>query len=164
MHHQLNESETRYNVINPLLAKASWNLVDRRSVHFEVPVYDYDASPINGITDYCLFRSNGEVFAVIEAKRIKRDARVGKEQLYQYLTKSEARQTFAFVSFNQGEVSKKQTPLKILAHLVNPLYIAPFPCTTVHALFYRCFVYLKNALYPAFRVLRHFAYSILFYR
>lgn len=94
MHHNLNEAETRYNLIDPLLTKAGWNLADRRSVHFEVPVDGYDASPINGITDYCLFRSNGDVLAVIEAKRTKRDARVGKEQLYQYLTKIEARQSF----------------------------------------------------------------------
>ena len=44
-----------------MLAKAGWNLADRRSVHVEVPVDGYDASPVNGITDYCLFRSNGEV-------------------------------------------------------------------------------------------------------
>ena len=94
MHQQLNEAQTRYNLIDPMLTKAGWNLADRRSVHFEVPVDGYDASPINGITDYCLFRSNGEVLAVIEAKRTRRDARVGKEQLYQYLTKIEARQSF----------------------------------------------------------------------
>lgn len=90
----LNEAETRYNLIDPLLTKAGWNLADRTSVLFEVPVDGYDASPINGITDYCLFRSNGEVLAVIEAKRTKRDARVGKEQLYQYITKIEKRQSF----------------------------------------------------------------------
>ncbi len=94
MHQNLNEEQTRYNLIDPLLTKAGWNLADRRSVHFEVPVDGYDASPINGITDYCLFRSNGEVLAVIEAKRTRRDARVGKEQLYQYITKIEARQSF----------------------------------------------------------------------
>lgn len=55
MHH-LNESETRYNLIDPLLQKAGWNLADRRSVGFEIPVDGYDAAPVNGITDYCLFR------------------------------------------------------------------------------------------------------------
>jgi type I site-specific restriction endonuclease len=54
----------------------------------------YDAAPANGITDYCLYRENGEVLAVIEAKRTRRDAREGKEQLHQYLTKIEARQNF----------------------------------------------------------------------
>lgn len=93
MHH-LNESETRYNLIDPLLQKAGWNLADRRSVGFEIPVDGYDAAPVNGITDYCLFRENGEVLAVIEAKRTKRDARVGKEQLHQYITKIEKKQSF----------------------------------------------------------------------
>lgn len=91
---QLNESETRYNLIDPLLVKAGWNLADRRSVGFEIPVDGYDAAPINGITDYCLFRDNGEVLAVIEAKRTRRDARVGKEQLLQYISKIEAKQSF----------------------------------------------------------------------
>lgn len=91
---QFNEAETRYNVIDPMVAKAGWNLADRRSVGFEIPVDGYDAAPINGITDYCLFRDNGEVLAVIEAKRTRRDARVGKEQLYQYITKIEKKQSF----------------------------------------------------------------------
>lgn len=93
-HNMLNEAETRYNLIDPMIEKAGWNLADRRSVGFEIPVDGYDAAPINGITDYCLFRENGEVLAVIEAKRTRRDARVGKEQLLQYLTKIEAKQNF----------------------------------------------------------------------
>ncbi|MBL7709148.1 MAG: hypothetical protein JNJ86_08740 [Chitinophagaceae bacterium] len=92
--HQFNESETRNNLIDPLLIKAGWDLADRRSVGFEIPVDGYDAAPINGITGYCLFRENGEVLAVIEAKRTRRDARVGKEQLYQYITKIEKKQSF----------------------------------------------------------------------
>lgn len=94
LHSQLNESETQYNLIDPLLEKAGWNLADRRSVGFEIPVNGYDTSPVNGITDYCLYRDNGEVLAVVEAKRTKRAARVGKEQLLQYITKIEAKQSF----------------------------------------------------------------------
>lgn len=78
-----NESQTRYNLIDPEIKKAGWNLADRTSVAFEIPVEGYDASPQSGITDYCLFRSNGEVLAVIEAKKTRRDARVGKEQVLQ---------------------------------------------------------------------------------
>lgn len=91
---QWNEAEPRYNSIDPLLKKAKWNLADRREVAFEVPVNGYDQTPENGITDYTLFRPNGEVLAVIEAKCTKRDARVGKEQLKQYLDKIEAGQGF----------------------------------------------------------------------
>ncbi len=91
---QFSESETRYTLIDPMVKKAGWNLADRRQTAFEVPVDGYDASPINGITDYCLYRENGEVLAVIEAKRTRRDARVGKKQLEQYLTQIETKQSF----------------------------------------------------------------------
>ncbi|MEK7487024.1 MAG: type I restriction endonuclease [Planctomycetota bacterium] len=91
---QLNEAETRYTLIDPQLEKAGWNLADRRSVGFEIPVDGYAAAPVNGITDYCLYRDNGEILAVIEAKKTRRDARVGKEQLLQYLSKIEKKQSF----------------------------------------------------------------------
>ncbi len=61
---------------------------------FEVPVNGYDQTPENGITDYTLYRDNGKVLAVIEAKRTRKDARVGKEQLKQYLDTIEAKQAF----------------------------------------------------------------------
>lgn len=84
-----------------MLVKAGWNLSDRTQVWFEVPVEGYDASPQSGITDYCLYRANGEVLAVIEAKKTKRDARVGKEQVLQYVTRIEKKQSvrpFAFMA------------------------------------------------------------------
>jgi len=89
-HLQLNEAETRYNLIDPLLVKAGWDLANRRSVGFEIPVDGYDAAPINGITDYCLYRDNGEVLAVVEAKRTRRDAREGpvRRTLYKFCINS----------------------------------------------------------------------------
>ena len=41
----LKESETRYNLIDPSIKKARWNLADRTQIWFEVPVERYDASP-----------------------------------------------------------------------------------------------------------------------
>jgi len=82
-----------------MLVKAGWNLSDRTQVWFEVPVDGYDSSPQNGITDYCLYRTNGEVLAVIEAKKTKRDARVGKEQVLQYVTSIEKKQSFRPFAF-----------------------------------------------------------------
>ncbi len=100
----LNEHQTRYSLIDPLLSKAGWNLADRTSVGLEIPVDGYDASPQNGITDYCLFRSNGDVLAVIEAKKTKRDARVGKEQVFRYVTEIEKKQSFRpFAIMTNGE-------------------------------------------------------------
>lgn len=95
----LNEAQTRYKLIDPLLVDAGWNLADRTQVWLEVPVEGYDASPQSGITDYCLYRTNGEVLAVIEAKKTSRDARVGKEQVLQYVTRIEKKQTFLPFAF-----------------------------------------------------------------
>lgn len=100
----LNEQQTRYTLIDPVLTKAGWNLADRTCVGFEIPVDGYDASPQNGITDYCFYRTNGEVLAVIEAKKTSRDARVGKEQVYRYVTEIEKNQSFRpFAIMANGE-------------------------------------------------------------
>src|SRR5438046_15473 len=93
-HRSLSEQQTRYSIIDPMLSKAGWNLSDRTQIWFEVPVVGYDASPQGGITDYCLFRPNGEVLAVIEAKKTRRDARVGKEQVLQYVSSISKKQAF----------------------------------------------------------------------
>jgi len=93
------ETQTRYNLIDPQLEKAGWNLTDRRMVGFEVPVINYDKIPYSGYTDYCLYRQNGEVLAVIEAKRTQRDARVGKEQVFKYITEIEKKQSFRPFAF-----------------------------------------------------------------
>ncbi len=90
----MSEAETRYNLIDPEIKKACWNLDDRSQVRSEIPVDGYDASPVNGFADYCLYRSDGDVLAVVEAKRTSRDARVGKQQLLQYLEAIEKKQSF----------------------------------------------------------------------
>lgn len=82
---RISEAQTRYNYIDPQLEKAEWNLNDHTQVRFEIPVEGYDQSTIGGITDYCLYRGNGEVIAVVEAKRTCRDARVGKQQVLDYV-------------------------------------------------------------------------------
>lgn len=65
---QFNESETRYNLIDPQVAKAGWIIEDRRQVGLEVPVDLYDKTPVDGFTDYCLYRQNGEALTAVEAK------------------------------------------------------------------------------------------------
>ncbi len=86
-------------MIDPQLKKAGWNLSDRTQVGFEIPVAGYDASPSEGITDYCLYRSNGDVLAVVEAKRTSRDARVGQQQVLDYVTAIEKKQSFRPFAF-----------------------------------------------------------------
>lgn len=62
---RVTEAQTRYSLIDPQLKRAGWNLSDRSQVGIEIPVAGYDASPSEGITDYCLYRANGEVLAFV---------------------------------------------------------------------------------------------------
>jgi type I restriction enzyme R subunit len=91
---RISEAQTRYSLIDPQLKKAGWNLSDRTQVAYEIPVAGYDGSSSEGFTDYCLYRPNGDVLAVIEAKRTSRDPRVGKQQLLQYLEAIEKKQGY----------------------------------------------------------------------
>lgn len=97
--YRLSEQKTRYNTIDPQLGKAGWNTRDRAQVGIEIPVAAYDPEPFEGITDYCLYRENGEVLAVVEAKRTCRDARVGKQQVLEYVTAIAKQQSFRPFAF-----------------------------------------------------------------
>lgn len=95
----LNESQTRHQLINPQLQRAEWRLADRSLVKFEVPVDGYDAQPWNGVTDYCLYDYAGNVLAVVEAKRCCRSPREADEQLRHYITEIAKRQAYAPFGF-----------------------------------------------------------------
>ncbi|MBN2572578.1 MAG: DEAD/DEAH box helicase family protein, partial [Ignavibacteriales bacterium] len=100
----IREDETRYSIINPMLNKADWNIVDRTQVRFEIPIQNYDKTRVSGFTDYCLYRTNGEILAVVEAKRTSRDARVGQQQVLDYVTEIERKQSFRpFAFMTNGE-------------------------------------------------------------
>jgi len=88
------ESETRKTTIDPQLEKAGWYLRDHSKVKIEIPVDGYDAEPWNGVTDYTLYRENGEVLAVVEAKKTSMDVRLAEAQLTHYVTEIEKRQSF----------------------------------------------------------------------
>ena len=97
---KVSEQETRYSLIDPDLKKAGWNLSDRSQVGFEIPVdHSLSGEVHEGITDYCLYRANGEVLAVVEAKRTSRDARVGQQQVLDYVTKIGKTQSFIPFAF-----------------------------------------------------------------
>ena len=68
MPRKISEERTRKEMINPQLEQAGWYLRDHSKVKIEIPVdgYDYDTEPWNGVCDYCLYRENGEVLAVVE--------------------------------------------------------------------------------------------------
>jgi type I restriction enzyme, R subunit len=89
-----NEANTRRQFIDRALAVAGWNVENTIQVGLEIPVDGAGAEPWNGITDYCLYHTTGEVIAVVEAKRTSRHARVAEEQVRHYVTQIEARQSF----------------------------------------------------------------------
>ncbi|GBD86241.1 type I restriction enzyme EcoKI subunit R [bacterium BMS3Abin03] len=95
----ISEEETRYSIIDPQITKAEWNLTDHTQVGFEIPVQNYDKTKVTGFTDYFLYRTNSEVLAVVEAKRTSRDARVGKQQVLEYVEEIEKQQSFRPYAF-----------------------------------------------------------------
>lgn len=99
----LNEARTREQKIDPALSKAGWNLGNRSQVRFEIPVDGEDAEPWNGVTDYSLYRPNGEIIAVVEAKRMTHDPRLAQQQAEHYVTEITRHQSFApFVFLANG--------------------------------------------------------------
>jgi type I restriction enzyme R subunit len=94
MPRQINEERTRKEMIDPQLEKAGWYLRDHSRVKIEIPVDGYDAEPWNGVSDYTLYRENGEVLAVVEAKRTSTDVRLAESQLTYYVTEIEKHQSF----------------------------------------------------------------------
>ena len=94
MPRQISEELTRKEMIDPQLEKAGWYLRDHSKVKIEIPVDGYDAEPWNGVSDYTLYRENGEVLAVVEAKRTSVDVRLAEAQLTYYVTEIEKHQSF----------------------------------------------------------------------
>ena len=70
---RVSEDQTRKQMIDPQLERAGWYLRDhaeeRAKVKIEIHVDGYDKELFNGVSDYCLYRENGEVLAVVEAKK-----------------------------------------------------------------------------------------------
>src|SRR3990172_2911163 len=94
MPRRLSEELMRKELIDPQLEKAGWYLCDHAKVKIEIPVDGYDAEPWNGVSDYCLYRENGEVLAVVEAKKTVIDVRLAEAQLTYYVTEIEKHQSF----------------------------------------------------------------------
>lgn len=115
------EQKTRKELINPELQKAGWDITDPAQVGLEIPVDHYDpaawqqlqqrikqlreADPSislqlpTGVSDYALYRPNGEIVAVVEAKRTSIDPRLAEAQAEFYVTELEKRQSFRPFAF-----------------------------------------------------------------
>ena len=115
------EAQTRKTLIDPALTRAGWDLDDPNQVRFEIPVDDvspaawqifqeklkrlseqgvpFDAKLPAGISDYALYRENGEILAIVEAKRTSVDPRLAVPQAEFYVTEIEKRQSFRPFAF-----------------------------------------------------------------
>lgn len=80
--HDYSEAETRDYFIDLLLKEAGWPLDQPRDREFEV-----SGMPNNqgkGFVDYVLWGDDGKPLGLVEAKRTRRDARVGQQQAKLY--------------------------------------------------------------------------------
>jgi type I restriction enzyme R subunit len=80
--HDYDEAATRDAFIDLLLAEAGWPLDQTRDR--EYPVIGMPSGSGDGRVDYVLWGDDGKPLAVVEAKRTKKDARVGQQQAKLY--------------------------------------------------------------------------------
>jgi type I restriction enzyme, R subunit len=114
------EAKTRKNLIDPALIKAGWNINDHNKVGQEIPIDNtsfldwvksksgllltgiaHDAELPSGISDYALYLPNGEIIAVVEAKRTIVDPRSAQAQTEFYveqIAKKQKTVPFAFMT------------------------------------------------------------------
>jgi type I restriction enzyme R subunit len=80
--HDYSETETRDYFIDLLLKEAGWAL--DRTQDREFPVTGMPNSKSEGFVDYVLWGDDGKPLGLVEAKRTKRDPRVGQQQAKLY--------------------------------------------------------------------------------
>jgi type I restriction enzyme R subunit len=80
--HDYSEAETRDYFIDLLLKEAGWPLDKKHDREF--PVTGMPNTKGEGFVDYVLWGDDGKPLALVEAKRTKRDARVGQQQAKLY--------------------------------------------------------------------------------
>ena len=115
------EAKTRKELIDPALKRAGWDVDNPDQVGIEIPVdgFDpqawkalearlnrlreegipYDIELPKGVSDYVLYRPNGETIAVVEAKRTSIDPRLAEAQTEVYVTEIEKQQSFRPFAF-----------------------------------------------------------------
>jgi len=87
--HDYNEAETRDRFIDLLLREAGWSLDSPEYTEFRVEGMPNDEGV--GFVDYVLWGADGKPVGLVEAKRTRKDARVGQQQAKLYADCLEAR-------------------------------------------------------------------------
>ncbi|MBW7894872.1 MAG: DEAD/DEAH box helicase family protein [Opitutaceae bacterium] len=87
--HDYSEAETRDTFIDLLLKEAGWPLDQPRDREYEVTGMPNKQG--TGYVDYVLWGDDGKPLGLVEAKRTKRDARVGQQQAKLYADSLEQR-------------------------------------------------------------------------
>ena len=123
----LNEAVTRARLIDPALQQAGWDTGNPEQVGMEIPVdgsspakwqrlrqklqavhevgATYDVRPADlpsGISDYALYRPNGEIIGIVEAKRTSIDPRLAEAQAEFYVTEIAEQQSFSPFGFTSN--------------------------------------------------------------
>jgi len=80
--HDYSEAETRDYFIDLLLKEAGWDLDENKN--FEIEVTGMPNNEGKGYVDYVLWGDDGKPLAIVEAKRTKKDAKVGQQQAKLY--------------------------------------------------------------------------------
>ena len=80
--HNYSEAETRDYFIDLLLKEAGWSLANPQDREF--PVTGMPNNTGEGFVDYVLWGDDGKPLGLVEAKRTKRDSRVGQQQAKLY--------------------------------------------------------------------------------
>ena len=116
------EAKTRKELIDPALLRAGWNVDDPNQVGLEIPVDGFDPTARQalqeklqrirasggvtyhletpkGVSDYVLYRPNGEIVGVVEAKRTSTDPRLAQTQAEFYVSEIAKRQSFRPFAF-----------------------------------------------------------------
>src|SRR5436305_13936078 len=77
--HDYDEAPTRDTFIDLLLAEAGWRFT-RPGHDTEYPVVGMPNTPGTGFVDYVLWGDDGKPLGIVEAKRTRKDPRVGQQQ------------------------------------------------------------------------------------
>ncbi len=81
-HHDYSEAETRDRYIDRLLREAGWPLDKKEDREF--PVTGMPNVPGKGFVDYVLWGDDGKPLGLVEAKRTRKDPRIGQQQAKLY--------------------------------------------------------------------------------